>query len=84
MEADDDADGGSNRKGRKRPLDDVSFDAAIAPHRAVVERVIARVKNWNVLTTRTHMVDQLRVSRLAAICAALSNFLIDFNEVEQV
>lgn len=66
------------------PPENVNFDPSIARHRGVVERVIARIKSWMILTTKLHVSQASACAKLFMICAALSNWRLDFNKTAQI
>lgn len=70
-------------KKRKKQPDNLHLDPAVAKIRAVVERVIRRMKQWKILDSH-HMREARRVGRVVRIIAALENWFIINTNVAQV
>jgi hypothetical protein len=65
-------------------MENVELDPGVAVFRSVVERTIARMKRWLALGNPMLMSEHQRAQRLVHFVAALVNWEIEHNQVEQI
>jgi hypothetical protein len=65
-------------------LVNVFFDEKIAEFRSVVERTFGRMKKWRVLESPRHLMYEKKCEKIAQLIAAIVNWEIRLNKIEQV